>query len=593
MTTLVKIKIKAQNVSNHQESSSKKALSSGTDIMDNLVLPVTRFAARAKTQPSEPYLFQPNADGSVTIFTWGDVADQAAQIAFHLLSLNFPPGSQIALYGNNCAHWVIADLAIWIAGHVTVPIYSTASADVVKKILVHSQTKLLMVGNVDYWQEVAPLVKNNLPSIALPNGPDACDDAWQALIDSIPTAIAQGHAFPQREGNELATIIYTSGTTGEPKGVMHSFNTIAYAAMCLQQRNNIIESDRMLSYLPLSHAAERMGVEIMSIYAGFQIYFNFSLDTFAQDICRARPTVFFGVPRIWKKFQEKICANVPEQRLALLLKIPLLKQRIKHKIKHKMGLDQARLFLSGAAPISKELIDWYDSLGIQLLEGYGMSENLAYSHFCRPDQRKVGSVGRANNGVSVKLGEQNEILVKSSATMCGYYRNQAETDKVITPDGYLRTGDVGEIDQDGYLWITGRIKEIFKTTKGKYVAPAPIEQRLLKYSQIEMACVLGDNLPQPIGLVTLPENFSANSNNTVVEKLTTILADVNALLEQHERLQALVVLDAPFTIENGALTPTLKVKRNVVEAQVAPFMADWSGATDKIIFASAIFSAPM
>ena len=236
--------------------------------------------------------------------------------------------------------------------------------------------------------------------------------------------------------------------------------------------------DRMLSYLPLAHVYERFVGQAQSLYAGFPLFFAESVDTFLQDLQRSRPTLFASVPRLWLKFQIGVFQKVPPEKLNRLLKIPILSSIIKKKILKQLGLDQVRFAASGSAPIPKEVIGWYRSLGLELLEGYGMTENFAYSHVSRPGEIRPGYIGSPYPGVEHKFSEDGEILVKSPGTMKGYFKMPEENKIVFTEDGFLHTGDLGSIDEMGRLKVTGRAKELFKTSKGEYVAPAPIENLL-------------------------------------------------------------------------------------------------------------------
>jgi long-subunit acyl-CoA synthetase (AMP-forming) len=394
---------------------------------------------------------------------------------------------------------------------------------------------------------------------------------------------------PRRTHEELSTIIYTSGTTGVPKGVMHTFGGMAAAAGQASTLYEVSSRDRILSYLPLSHVAERMCVELVQIYQGTHVFFAESLDTFAHDLQRAKPTVFFAVPRIWTKFQSGVLAKMPAEKLERMLKIPILRDVIKRKIVSGLGLDFCRFALSGAAPISQDLLRWYPTIGIEILEVYGMTENLGYSHATRRGRSRVGFVGQPNPGVEVKLSEQNEILVRSPTTMVGYYKEPGLTDDVIDKNGFLHTGDVGSIEHDGSLKITGRIKEIFKTSKGKYIAPFLIENRLLSNTHIEQINVTGSGLPQPVALVMLAEAdrkalATGASRDAIDASLRATLAEVNPVLEAHERLAALVVVKDEWTIENGVLTPTLKIKRNVLDKQFANQLERWSEGRGEVIW---------
>jgi long-subunit acyl-CoA synthetase (AMP-forming) len=390
-----------------------------------------------------------------------------------------------------------------------------------------------------------------------------------------------------RDPEELATIVYTSGSTGRPKGVMLSFHNLAYAASGAADRLEVTSEDRYLSYLPLAHVFERYVGELVSMNKGFHLYFANTLDTFVEDLQRCQPTLFIAVPRIWTKFQHGVFEKMPKEKLDKLLRIPLLNRLIKKKVLTGLGLQHVRYAGSGSAPLSHDILEWYRNLGLELLEGYGMSENIAYSHTTQPGRARTGYVGEALPGVECKIGENGEVLVKSPTTMMGYYKDEEKTKEAFTEDGFLRTGDVGEIDELGRLKLTGRLKEIFKTSKGKYVAPAPIENKLMRDDHIEAVCVSGENQVSPFCLVMLSEAAQAKREDPAfrqkLEKdFVELLKDVNQTLDPHEHLRFMVVVREPWTIENDFLTPTMKLKRNVVEDAYRDQVENWY-AQDKTV----------
>lgn len=542
------------------------------------------FYRRERLHPEKTYLVQPLPDGQVQNYSWGEVGAQARRIASYLLSLDLPPQSHIALISKNCAHWIVTDLAIWMAGHISVPLYPNLTADSVRQILEHSEARAVFVGKLDEWASMRSGVPQDIPRIGLPLAPDDPDLlTWQALLDAhepLP-------GTPSPEPDQLATIIYTSGTTGMPKGVMLSFQNMYFSANNCLRLFNISDQDRLLSYLPLCHVAERQFVEIASLLAGETIFFADSLDTFQRDMQRARPTVFFGVPRIWVKFHLAVISRVPPRLLDTLLKVPVLGRIVGRRVLEGLGLDQIRYAVCGAAPVADSTMAWYQSLGLNIAEVYGMTENCGYSHLGRPKRYKKGWIGLPNPGVECRLSEEGELLVRSNGTMQGYYKEPEKTAETITPDGFLRTGDIGEIDNEGFLRLTGRIKDIFKTSKGKYVAPAPIENLLSAHSRVEQVCVVGNNLPQPLALVQLSEagvHEAGENRQQVARSLAALMEEVNAVLARHEQLSCLVILEDSWTVENGSMTPTLKIKRNVVEATYQDRFEDWSVSGKHVVW---------
>lgn len=541
----------------------------------------------AETTPDSIYLTQPYPDGRVEDLTWKEAADQVSRMATYLKGLNLPAHSNIALLGKNSAHWILADLAIWAAGHASVPLYPTLNGETAAYVLEHSEAKLLFLGKMDGmadgWNDIKGRIPGDLPVVSLPMSPRDDTPQWLDLVAQNEPAEP---SLP--DPDSLATLIYTSGSTGRPKGVMHSFRTMISVADGLQQIFPVSSDERMLSYLPLAHVAERAAVETQSLYYGFHLYFANSLDTFQEDLQRARPTLFFSVPRLWMKFYLGVNAKLPPKKQKLLFNIPVVKSLVKKKVLKQLGLDHCRAALTGAAPLSGEIIAWYRNLGLELLEVYGMSENFGYSHANRPGQAKVGTVGNANPGVEHRIAEGGEVEVKSPGQMLGYFKNEEKTREDVTDDGFLKTGDMGEIDSDGCLRITGRVKDLFKTSKGKYVVPVPIESRF-NHPMAEVVCVAGANQPQPCLMVLLSEEardqLEAGGDRAELEQeLAQQLDAVNTECEAHEKLAFVVVVKEPWTMENGMLTPTMKIKRNVIEDFYTQKMDDWFGQKKKVVW---------
>jgi long-subunit acyl-CoA synthetase (AMP-forming) len=531
------------------------------------------------------YMTQPVGDGQVVEYTWGRAVEEARRMASYLKSLDLPEKSRIGLISKNCAHWIMTDWAIWMAGHVSVPLYPTLNADTVNYILNHAECDVLFVGKLDDWEMMKPGVPESVRCISYPLSPPNDFETWDDIIRQHAPLAGESH----RAADELATIVYTSGSTGRPKGVMLSFGNMAFAATGGIQTLGVGANERMLSYLPLAHVFERTFVELGSLYAGFELYFAESLDTFVKDLQRAQPTLFLSVPRLWVKFQHGVLQKLPKQKLDRLLKVPVLNRLIKKKILKGLGLDKVKLAGSGSAPLSHDVLDWYRNLGLELLEGYGMSENFAYSHMNKPGRTRTGYVGEPLPGVEVRISEEGEVLVKSPATMMGYYKDEEKTREAFTEDGFLRTGDKGEIDELGRLKLTGRIKEIFKTSKGKYIAPAPIENRLMSHDAIEMVCVSGANQTQPHALVMLGEETRPKLADEAFRKeledsFKALIQEVNRTVDPHEQLAFITVVSDEWSIENSFLTPTLKLKRNVVEDAYQSKVDSWYAQKQPVIW---------
>jgi long-chain acyl-CoA synthetase len=533
------------------------------------------------SRTNEVYLTQPIGNEKVIDYTWGQTLDQARRMATHLKSLNLEPGARIAILSKNCAHFFMAELAIWMAGCTTVAIFPTEGADTVKYVLEHSGASLLFVGKLDTWDKQLPGVPTDMPRIAFPLSPKTDYDTWDAIVSRTTPTAGRVSRLP----TDLAMIIYTSGSTGQPKGVMHSFERITAATRGIDARMAETlgkdSTNRMLSYLPLAHVFERAFVESFSFLNGkCHIYFAETLDTFVKDLNRAKPTLFISVPRLWLKFQQGVSAKMPPAKLNLLLSIPILNKIIAKKVLTGLGLDQVKLAGSGSAPLPPALIHWYRRLGLNLVEGYAMSEDFAYSHTMTETQNEIGYVGVPYDGVEVRISEQGEILIKSPGQMVGYYKRPDLDAEVFTADGFFCTGDQGERLPDGQLKITGRLKELFKTGKGKYVAPAPIENKLNAHPMIESSMVSGVGQSASYALVVLAEGVRPKLNDPafkaeVTEEMSALLKETNKGLADYEQMKMLVIAKEPWSIENGCLTPTMKIKRNKIEALVEPDVDKW------------------
>ena len=539
--------------------------------------------------PERVVFTQPLGGGQVATYTWRQVLDQSRRMAAHLQSQGLKPGDKVAILAKNTAHWLMADFAIWLGGFVSVPLYPTLAAGTIRQILEHSEAKLLFVGKLDGWEGMKPGVPAGLSCISLPLAPaDAAKNypGWDAII--AKTEPLKGN--PLRDADELATIMYTSGTTGAPKGVMHSFGTFAWGIQSGLKRVPIDSSARMLSYLPLSHVAERALVEHGLLATGMQVWFAESLETFTSDLQRARPTVFFSVPRLWVKFQQGISAKMPPAKLNRLLSIPILGGIVRKKILTALGLQNCTFAAGGAAPMPPDLLRWYNKLGLDLVEVYGMTENCGISHATLPGKQRPGTVGLPYDGVQCRLDPSSgEIHMKAPCLMLGYYKDPELTQQTMTADGWLKTGDKGALDAEGNLKITGRVKDLFKTNKGKYVAPAPIEDKLVMHNAIEACCVTGANLGQPLALAMLNADAIKKAGTPegradLEASLTAHIKAINATLDPHEQLDCIVVTAEAWTVDNDLITPTFKVKRNRIEDLFAKNYDAWVGMRKKVIW---------
>lgn len=505
-------------------------------------------------------------------FTWGEVAEEARRMVTALRHLGLVSGDKVALLSKNCAQWFIADLAMQMGQYVSVPIYPTANVDTIEYVLRHSEAKAIFVGKLDDWKSQEAGVPADLLRIAFPYDTMPASHQWDDLLEAhepIPDS-------PVQAPDSLLSLVYTSGSTGKPKGAMLSVERYAWSCEKLVETVGLTQADRGFSYLPLAHITERVYIYGGSLFGGATIAFPESLDTFIEDVKRCRPTVFISVPRLWAMFRIKILEKLPQKKLDLLLKIPLVSSLIKSKLQKGLGLDQARVLGCGSAPVSPALLEWYLSIGLNVTEAWGMTENHAYSTINYPFMAdKIGTVGKAGLGVSIKISDEGEILCRCEGMMLGYYKDPEHSAEAIDADGWLHTGDMGKLDREGYLTITGRMKDVFKTAKGKYVAPVPIEGLLGQESIIEQLCVIGYGMPQPIALVQLAESAMKGDKGAVEAQLEAARNRVNEQLEAHAKLRGILVVKTPWNIENGVLTPTMKIRRHLLEQKYADIGEQW------------------
>ncbi len=533
----------------------------------------------AEERPNDVYLKQ-IINRQFVEFTYQEVADQALKLVTALRNLGVKPGDKVALISKNCAEWFITDLALMLGDYISVPIFPTAGAETIEYCIKHSESKALIAGKLDNAQATQQIIdaQSELISIALPyDSAPNCQHQFKQLIENVEPSTER----PEHYDDKLMSLVYTSGTSGLPKGAMLTYGAFSWSAQQLINHIGIEENDRLFSYLPLAHITERVYIFGSSIMGGVPTAFPESLDTFIEDVKMQRPTLFISVPRLWTLFQQRIQDKLPQKKLNILLKIPLVNTLLKKKLAQGLGLDQARVLGCGSAPVSPALLEWYHSLGLNITEAWGMTESFAYSTLNYPFRAdKIGSVGNAGPGIELKIAQDDEIMVRSKGLFSGYYKNDIATQESFDVDGWLHTGDIGAIDADGYLTIQGRKKDSFKTAKGKFVAPVPIEKKLFEYSRVEMMCLIGLGLPAPI-LLVVPHDFP-NFDRARYERTTKKVIDkMNAQLESHEKIKGVLMIKDPWSIENGILTPTLKIKRHVLEQKYHDVGHNWP--KDKLV----------
>ena len=544
-------------------------------------LPLQRAYYWEQSRPARIFLTQP-VNGKVRHWNWAQTMNEARRIARYLEAQHWKPGSKIVILSKNCSWWIMAELAIWMAGYVTVPIYTSLTAESARRLLEHCGAVACFVGALDNAELIVSGIPPGMKCIRFPNAlPFAAVD-WERLIAEHEPL----RSNPARAANELATIIYTSGTTGPPRGAMHRFEAFPYFAKAVTQVVGNGRHHRVLSYLPLAHIAERALTETTALYEGWHVFFCENQATFMTDLKRARPTIFFSVPRLYAKFQAGVLESIPQQRLDRLLSLPVIGPLLRRRILHRLSLRTVRFAASGSAPLSLPLLLWFRKIGLPISEGYGTTE-AGITHTAPGGQSRPGFVGSGAPGVETRIAENSEVLIKSPMSMIGYYGDPEATRDTFTADGFIRTGDLGVLEE-GWLKINGRIKEQFKTSKGKYVSPSAIEMMLGAHGAVETCLVMGSGLPAPIAIAVLSNEAqqlaaTASGREELERSLEKLLNSTNAELAPHERLGFLVLVNSKWTIERGFITPTLKVKRPVLEHYYSPFIAEWTSLKKRII----------
>ncbi|VUX54995.1 AMP-dependent synthetase and ligase [uncultured Woeseiaceae bacterium] len=524
--------------------------------MTNLLTAHQALVDWAEQKPDRVFLNQP-VDGIVRTFTWGESADASRRMASALLGLGLKPGETVAILAKNSAEWMLADIAISMAGLISVPIYPTAGPHTISHVLQHSGARAVFVGKLDDAESVASALPADLPKIAFPYPTVECQHQWQELLERHEPL----QALHDPAQDDIMTILYTSGSTGQPKGVVISYGAYAYGCEAARSSIDVGPADHLFSYLPLAHITERTVTAGPAIYGGCECSFVESLETFPRDLKRASPTVFISVPRLWVKFQSGVHAKISPAKLKLLLALPIVGKAIARKIRNELGFVNCRSYGSGSAPISPLTLKWYERLGVNIGEGWGMSETSGLSCGNVPfTADRLGTIGVPVAGTEMKLSNEGPGLLTE------YFRQLELTRKVFTEDGFFHTGDRAEWDELVQAYrITGRVKDIFKSAKGKYVTPVPIESRLSGNPLLEQVCVMGSGLPAPLAVVVLSEAAQNVAKKDIKSSLQTTLHKVNARVESHERMSNIIIVNDEWTTENDLLTPTLKLKRNKLE----------------------------
>ena len=537
----------------------------------------------------KPFLRQPFGE-KWEEYTWGETGLMARKLATGLKSLGLPKGSHIGLMSKNCREWIIADLAIIMAGYVSVPFFPNLKSNEIKNLLEFGDVKALFMGKVEDWGEIKKGISDDMPIIAFPhyenNSKIDKGFQWNEFIDKHD---------PQKEDyhpdlNDTWTIIFTSGTTGNPKGVVLDFKinqntdvmyTKDYNPLCVDFKGN----NTFFSYLPMNHIAERIAIEFTAFKNGGVISFTESIDTFVKNLSEVQPSVFFGVPRIYTKFQLGILSKFSQKKLDVLLSIPILSSFIKKILKKKLGLGNAKVVVSGAAAMQVAQRNWFKKIGVNITIGYGMTENCAVTtQLPGSNFNKPGSVGKVQPQVEVKIDEETEeILMRGPYVMLGYYNDTETTDNTIK-NGWLHTGDKGKLDADGHLYITGRVKDTFKTSKGEFIDPAKIEALFGEVEYFDQMCIVGFAIPQPIMLVNISDVAKKITKGELQKNLSTKMEMVNSKLFNYKRVSTIVICSDDWTPQNGILTPTMKIKRGAVDKMYMDKYEQWHQSKENVIW---------
>ena len=539
--------------------------------------------------PDSIFLRQPKGSTWKEI-TFAEAGKEARRMATALQAKGIKEGDHIGILSKNCYHWILADLAIMMTKCVSVPFYASLPKQQLEEVIDLSDVKLVFLGKLDQWGDKGQAIPEDVQSIKFPhysgNAEVTVGESWNNLVSSHEPL----EGTPEPNPEDLWTIKFTSGTTGTPKGVMHIHNTPAQIMKDEYDSGWIgmykMKEFRYFSFLPLNHVGERLGVEVPCLFTGGSMSFADSLDTFAQNIQDTQPTLLFAVPRIWTKFYHGVMAKMSPKKFDRLMSIPIVSGIVRKKIRTALGLRDAQVVATGAAITPEFLKKWYRKLGLHLIEAYGMTE-VCGSMTNGPEKHTPSdSVGRSIPRGEVKIHEDTgEILMKTPYMMTGYYKNKEKTDEVLI-DGWMHSGDRGTIDDHGFVRVIGRVKDAFKTSKGSYVTPNPMEEVLAKNDYIEQCCVAGLGIPQPICLVNLSEKGMESDRQGVMASLENDLKALNADLAGYQKVSTIIVNKDVWSESNKLLTPTLKVRRGAIDDKYGSSYLDWHEDESKVIWES-------
>jgi long-chain acyl-CoA synthetase len=581
---------------------------------------VDAFRDTARARWIGPALVHHDGAGWQTL-TWHDYETAVAEAAVGLRSLGLRPGDRVGILSRNRPEWHIADLAVLAAGLVCTPIYDTSSSSQIAHVLSDSGARVCFVEDGQQLAKVL-LRRADLPAlerVVVLGSMDGADDGFVLHLDGLRAEgaarlVTDPGAFDALvnavEPESLATLVYTSGTTGPPKGVMITHANVMASMRSLTSVVELEPTDRFLSFLPLSHITERSVSHFGQIASGASTWFARSLATVPEDLRACRPTLFFAVPRVWEKFHDAILERshrgkppvAPAMRRYLSLaarrgdgRAPwgtkgeertyaVLDRTVGALVRHKLGLDQARIVVSGAAPIHPDLLRWFHGIGLPINEGYGQTEVSLCTSLNPVDDIRIGTVGTPIPGVEVRIADDGEILVRGATVCAGYWGNEVATAELIDPDGWMHSGDLGTVEADGYLRVSGRKKDLIVNAYGKNISPAELETALRNEPLISQAVVIGDDRPYLTALLTLDadavSDWAAQEGRTrdvgaliedpaLEQAVAEAVARVNQAHAHVEAIRRWRVLPRDLTMAEGELTATLKVRRERVVAEYA------------------------
>jgi long-chain acyl-CoA synthetase len=535
---------------------------------------VGSFLEQAQRRDAAPFLHR--WDGSAwKPLSWDDCRTRALRIGAGLVEAGVKAGEAVVILSDNRVEWILSDLGIQAAGGVTVPIYSTSTTETIAKIIGNCEAKVAIVG--------ADKLAANLPDGVRLVAMDGELADWMANEPASDTVSEVKRRLAALQPSDVASIIYTSGTTGDPKGVVLPHRNFVEMARAALQDFSVGLEDSLLSFLPFSHVFERQSGVMIAIMAGAEIWLSRGLEHLAEDIARVNPTVMLGVPRMFEKIVDRVRETVRGQpawkrllfNLALAGRLGPLSKKILEPVRLRVGGRRLRFFVSGGSPLSKEVEAFFWALGIPIYNGWGMTETTSGAIANTPAAHRFGTVGRPMPGIEVKLAEDGELLVKGPGVMREYSHNPEATRESLE-DGWLRTGDIAEIDSDGFVRITDRKKDLLKTSGGKFVAPQPIEAGLQGMRQIETAVLVGDERPYvtallvpkwdhlraDLGLAGDPEDLVRDER--VLAAVQKAVDEVNTRLAHWETVKYFRLLPRDFEEVSGERTPSLKIKRGTI-----------------------------